>query len=374
MTQQNEEMMNLREMQSLLSDCTLCPRSCHADRLAGQTGYCGQTAVLRVARAALHFWEEPCISGRAGSGAVFFGGCPLRCVYCQNYDIACGSTGKEISAERLAEIFLELQEKGANNINLVTPTHFVPVLVPALRAAKAAGLQIPVVYNTSSYEKVETLRLLDGLVDIYLPDLKYVSPRLSAALSHAPDYCKTAKAAIAEMVRQVGEPLFAAPDGRLLTAEQMNEACEESQMSGEDIDSSDSKKDGAQAQDADFLMKRGVIVRHLVLPGQTADSRRVLDYLYRTYKNRIYISIMNQYTPMPQLAERLAVSAGGGAEKTQPGSLTGQIRQEMLRKLTEEEYEAIVAYAIELGVENGFLQEGETAKESFIPSFDGEGV
>lgn len=351
-----------QDIRKILSDCTLCPRSCHANRLAGQTGYCGQTAQLRVARAALHDWEEPCISGRKGSGTVFFGGCPLRCVFCQNYEIAVGQTGKEITEERLAEIFLELQEKGANNINLVTPTHFVPLLVPALRKAKANGLQIPVVYNTSSYEKVETLQLLDGLVDIYLPDFKYVSEQLAGMLSHAPDYFETAKAAIAEMVRQVGEPIFTAPDGQILTAEQMNDAC------GEEEDAS-VLEDCVQTKDADFLMKRGVIVRHLALPGQAEDSRRVLEYLYGTYGNRIYISLMNQYTPMPQLAERLAA---GQAENA--GGQTAAVYSQLQRLLSEEEYEELVDYAIELGVENGFLQEGETAKESFIPMFDGEGV
>lgn len=347
-----------QRLQDLLTDCTLCPRNCHANRLAGQTGYCGQTAQLRAARAALHFWEEPCISGRAGSGTVFFSGCPLRCIFCQNYEIAVGKAGQEITPQRLTEIFLELQRQGANNINLVTPTHFVPLLVPALEAAKGAGLEIPVVYNTSSYEKAETLRMLEGLVDIYLPDLKYVSPELSRRLSNAPDYFETAKAAIAEMLRQVGEPVFAAPDGRKLTAEQMNEDC--------------------SLEDADFLMKKGVIVRHLALPGQAEDSRRVLDYLHKTYGNRIYISIMNQYTPMEGIAKRLAAIAQGedrGPRRTGKGTgdKAGSLWK-LERKLTDEEYDKLVEYAIEIGVENGFLQEGETAEESFIPAFDGEGL
>ena len=210
----------------------------------------------------------------------------MRCVFCQNHDIAAGEAGREISVERLKEIFLELQEKGANNINLVTPTHFVPLIVPALRAAKREGLRIPIVYNTSSYEKVSTLQLLDGLVDIYLPDLKYESAALSGLLSNAPDYFETAAAAIAEMVRQVGEPVFAAPDGTLLFAAQMNDACEEAD------------------EDTEFLMKKGVIVRHLALPGQEADSKRVLSYLLKTYGERIYISLMNQYTPIPSVLEK----------------------------------------------------------------------
>ena len=276
--------------------------------------------------------------------------------------------------ERLKEIFLELQEKGANNINLVTPTHFVPLIVPALRAAKGEGLRIPIVYNTSSYEKVSTLQLLDGLVDIYLPDLKYESPALSGLLSNAPDYFETAAAAIAEMVRQVGEPVFAAPDGTQLFAAQMNDACEEAD------------------EDAEFLMKKGVIVRHLALPGQEADSKRVLSYLLKTYGERIYISLMNQYTPIPSVLEKtlpkLAQKKLAAPEPmweesvaqptweknaAQPESaqacLTG-----LQRRLTEDEYEALIDFAIENGIENGFIQDQETAQESFIPAFDGEGI
>ena len=332
------------DMEKILSDCTLCPRSCHVNRLAGQKGYCGQTAQIRAARAALHYWEEPCISGRAGSGAVFFSGCPMRCIFCQNYEIAVGDTGKEISWQRLAEIFIGLQQKGANNINLVTPTHFVPLIVPALEKAKQDGLTIPVVYNTSSYEKVETLRMLDGLVDIYLPDLKYFSPEISKMLSHAPDYFSVACEAIGEMVRQVGKPVFEASDGRLLNAEEMNAACE------------------AEDEDADFLMKKGVIVRHLALPGQEADSASVLKYLIETWGKDIYISIMNQYTPMPGIKKRL--------ERLDSAAVAFDLQ----RRLTEEEYEVLIDYALDLGIENGFLQDGETARESFIPAFDGEGL
>lgn len=332
-------------LEKRLEDCTLCPRNCHVNRLAGQAGYCMQTAQIRAARAALHFWEEPCISGTAGSGAVFFSGCPLRCSFCQNKDIAVGRAGREITPERLAEIFLELQAAGANNINLVTPTHFVPQIVFALEKAKKEGLHLPVVYNTSSYEKVSTLKLLDGLVDIYLPDMKYVSSALSACLSNAPDYFETAARAIEEMVRQVGEPLFMAPDGALLNARQMNNASEE---------------------DTDFLMKSGVIVRHLALPGQEEDSRRVIRYLFETFGNQIYISIMNQYTPMPGIEKWIEKKRKSGM----PEALFGELH----RKLTEQEYGTLVDYAIELGLENGFLQEGDTAKESFIPAFDGEGL
>lgn len=297
-----------------LTDCTLCPRNCHADRLSGHAGYCGQTASIVAARAALHYWEEPCLSGENGSGAVFFSGCNMRCVFCQNYHIAHSQTGKEISPERLADIFLELQDKKAHNINLVTPTHYVPQIIYALERAKSQGLSIPVVYNTSGYEKVDTLKALDGLIDIYLPDLKYHDSQLSLKYSNAPDYFAVASAAIQEMVRQTGNPVFVNRE--------------------------------------DSLMLKGVIVRHLLLPGCEADSRYLLRYLHRTYGNRIYISIMNQYTPLPQVASF----------------------PELNQKITDEEYEAMVDYAIEIGIENGFIQEGETALESFIPSFDCEGV
>lgn len=295
-----------------MKTCRLCPRNCGVNRIAGQKGYCGMTAQLKAARAALHMWEEPVLSGKEGSGTVFFSGCSLGCVYCQNYEIARGETGKTLSIERLAEIFLELQEKKANNINLVTAGHFLPQVIRALEIAKATGLHIPVVYNTGGYEKVETIRMLDGLADIYLPDMKYMSPEIAGRYSAAPDYFEVASAALAEMVRQVGEPCF----------------------------------------DEREMMTRGVIVRHLQLPGCMDDSKAVLQYLYETYGDSIYISIMNQYTPLPHV-ERWP---------------------EINRRITEEEYDELVDYAIELGVENGFIQEGETASESFIPAFDIEGV
>lgn len=315
-----------------MKNCTLCPRNCGADR-SRQTGYCGQTQKLRIARAALHFWEEPCISGKTGSGTVFFSGCNLRCVFCQNRDIAIGQRGELISVEHLADIFLNLQSQGANNINLVTPAHYVPQIVQALRMAKKQGLTIPVVYNTSSYENVETLRLLEGLVDIYLPDMKYSSAQLAARYSNAPDYFETAMAAITEMVRQVGEPVFADAEGNLLTAEQMNEKC-------------------LEQEDADFLMKKGVIVRHLVLPGQAEDSRAVLWELQQTFGDSVYVSIMNQYTPTRHFEDYT----------------------ELNRRVTKEEYEEVLEFAVDIGMENVFVQEGDTAQESFIPAFDGEGV
>lgn len=298
--------------------CNLCPRNCNVDRASGKTGYCGQSNKIYAARAALHMWEEPCISGKEGSGTVFFCGCPLRCIFCQNHNIALGKEkngeklGKEISIQRLKEIFLELQSKGANNINLVTGTHYIPQIAEALGLAKEEGLKIPVVYNTGGYEKVESLGLLEGLVDVYLPDMKYVSKELSKEYSHAEDYFDVASKALEEMVRQVGEPEF----------------------------------------DDRGCLKKGVIVRHLVLPGSTRDSKAVLEYLWNTYGNRIYISIMNQYTPMEQIKNHPVLS----------------------RKVTKREYQKVIDYALSLGWENGFIQEGETAKESFIPDFYGTGV
>lgn len=299
--------------QEFMSECTLCPRKCHADRLNGKIGYCGQSAEITAARAALHFWEEPCISGQNGSGAVFFSGCNLQCVFCQNHKIASGKVQKTISERRLAEIFLELQKKGAHNINLVTATHFIPQVCNALLLAKARGLCIPIVYNTSGYEEVSSLQMLDGLVDIYLPDFKYCSPQLSAEYSHAPDYFEKASHALEEMLRQVGKPVL---------------------------------------DDSTGLMKQGIIVRHLILPGNTKDSKQILRYLYETHKNDIYVSIMSQYTPMPQVSSISTLN----------------------RKVTAEEYQRVITFAEKLGITQGFVQEGDTASESFIPEFDMEGL
>ncbi|MCI9338978.1 MAG: radical SAM protein [Lachnospiraceae bacterium] len=301
-----------------MSDCVLCPRMCHVNRLAGKTGFCGQGAQVTAARAALHFWEEPCICGSRGSGAVFFSGCNLRCVFCQNHDIALGKYGRPLSLERLSQIFLELQDKGAVNINLVTAGHFLPQVCLALQMAKSAGLCIPVVYNSSGYETADSLRILTGLVDIYLPDLKYHSPRLSALYSHAPDYFEMASAAIAEMFRQVGKPVLSPDSG---------------------------------------LMEKGVIVRHLLLPGCAGDSKRVLRYLHDTYGNDIYVSIMNQYTPLEHLRQ-----------------VPDLDQSPLLRPVTAEEYARILDFADRIGIENGYMQEGGTAAESFIPAFDGEGL
>jgi len=292
----------------------------------------------KIARAALHFWEEPCISGVNGSGTVFFSGCSLRCVYCQNRKIALGDVGTTVSVERLAEIYLELQGQGAHNINLVTPAHETDAVIRSLERAKRQGLQIPIVYNTGSYEKVENLKRLEGLVDVWLPDLKYYSPELSARYSSAPDYFEVAKNAITEMFRQAGTPEF---------VPLRNDANHDG--------ITDAEVNSQEAEDETHLIKRGVIVRHMVIPTHTADSKRIIEYLYRTYGDDIFISIMSQYTPVID------------AE-------TAKAYPELARKLTEREYDSVVDYAIELGVENAFIQEGDVAEESFIPEFDGTGV
>ena len=313
-----EQSDTMQTQKTSYAPCALCPRACRVDRTAGQKGRCQVDAQIRVARAALHMWEEPCLSGRSGSGAVFFSGCALGCIFCQNREIASGKAGLVISEARLSEIFLELQEKGANNINLVTAGHYVPQVIRALACAKSQGLRIPIVYNSSGYEKAETLRQLEGLIDIYLPDLKYLTPELAAAYSHAPDYPQSAMEAISEMVRQQPQAEFM-PEDRT---------------------------------EASPIMRRGVIVRHLLLPGHVREAKKVVGYLHETYGDQIYISMMNQYTPM--------------SEKFADPNLN--------RRVTKREYERLLDYAAEIGVENGFYQEGATADESFIPKFDYEGV
>ena len=303
--------------------CNLCPRMCNVNRHTG-TGYCLMTDRLKVARAALHMWEEPCISGERGSGAVFFSGCTLRCVFCQNYKIAAAKVGKYITVDELADIMLRLQNNQANNINLVTPTHYAGQIAEALIKAKDRGLKIPVVYNTSAYENVDTLKIMDGLVDIYLPDFKYMDGKLALKYSNAGNYPETAKAALREMVRQTGTPDMYGDDDTLV-------------------------RDGYVESG---IMKKGVIVRHLILPGYTKESRNVIKYLYDTYKNDIYISIMNQYTPLEHV----------------------KLYKELCRKVTKKEYDKVVDYAIDIGVTNAFIQEGGTAKESFIPEFDFTGL
>lgn len=289
--------------------CDLCPRACNVDRDDGKTGHCGETSQIRVARTSLHQWEEPCITGECGSGTVFFSGCSLKCIFCQNHNIADSSVGQAFSTEQLADAFLRLQEKKASNINLVTAGHFVRQLVPAIILAKDKGLSIPVVYNSSAYETVESLRMLEGLVDVYLPDCKFFSAEISQNYAKASDYFEVAAKAIDEMVKQAGEPVFDEVTGNMM---------------------------------------KGVIVRHLVLPGHTKDSMDILKYLHETYKNQIYVSIMNQYTPVIQ-------------HNKYPN---------LNRRVTKREYSKVVDYALSLGVENAFIQEGDTAQDSFIPKFD----
>lgn len=293
-------------------NCLLCPRKCGINRRTGQTGGCGVSSEIKVARAALHYWEEPCISGKRGSGAVFFSGCSLHCVFCQNREISDGKAGKVISKERLSDIFMELADKGANNINLVTPGQYIPDIVWAVNDAKSRGMKLPIIYNTSGYENVTELKLLEGIVDVYLPDFKYMDSTLSARYSRAKDYPSVAKQALSEMVRQQPDVVI---------------------------------------DDATGLIQKGVIVRQLLLPGHVNDAKAVLKYLYDTYHDHVYISMMSQFTPI--------------ALKDYP---------EINRTVTKREYERLVNYALEIGITNAFIQEGDVAKDSFIPAFDCEGV
>ena len=293
-------------------NCLLCPRKCGINRSTGQTGVCGVSSEIKVARAALHYWEEPCISGKRGSGAVFFSGCSLHCVFCQNREISDGKAGKLISKERLSDIFMELADKGANNINLVTPGQYIPDIVWAVNDAKSRGMKLPIIYNTSGYENVTELKLLEGIVDVYLPDFKYMDSTLSARYSRAKDYPSIAKQALSEMVRQQPDVVI---------------------------------------DDATGLIQKGVIVRQLLLPGHVNDAKAVLKYLYDTYHDHVYISMMSQFTPI--------------ALKDYP---------EINRTVTRREYERLVDYALEIGITNAFIQEGDVAKDSFIPAFDCEGV
>ena len=288
------------------SKCNICPRNCNINRSV-EKGFCGMNDKMKVARFSLHKWEEPVISGDNGSGTIFFVGCNLGCIYCQNYKLINNdSIGREISIDDFAQICLKLQDKGAHNINIVTGTHFIPLIRDGIVKSKELGVTIPFVYNTSSYENVEALKELDGLIDIYLPDLKYYDNDISMKYSKCNNYFEYASNAIDEMYRQVGTYKI----------------------------------------DND-LMKKGMIVRHLLLPGHLEDSKKIIKYLYDKYKDNIYISIMNQYTPV---------------NKTKYDNLN--------RKVTDEEYDELINYALDLGIKNAFIQEGETQSESFIPDFD----
>lgn len=293
-------------MSELLKNCNLCPRKCGVNRYETK-GVCGATNKVKVAHYSLHKWEEPIISGDKGSGTIFFSNCNMKCIYCQNKKISLDGYGKLISNKRLGEIMLTLQEEGAHNINLVTPTHYVPQIASIIRKLKGKELKIPVIYNTSSYESVGTVMMMRSLVDIYLADLRYFDDDLAKKYSKCDNYFETATMAIDEMYRQVGK--FELGD--------------------------------------DGLLKKGLIVRVLILPGHTRDAKEIINYLYKTYKDDIFISIMNQYTPVNECEY-----------------------DNLNRKVTDDEYDEVLDFAITIGVKNAFMQEGETASESFIPKFD----
>ncbi len=288
-----------------IRNCTICPRNCGVDRTRS-TGFCGAVADTKIGLYSLHHWEEPCISGESGSGTVFFSHCNMKCIFCQNYDISTKHHGKKVTADELSDIFLRLQDMGANNINLVTPTHYLFDIIPAIEKSKARGLKLPILYNSSGYEKVESLKHLDGLVDIYMPDFKYWRREFAEKYSACPNYPEIAKAAISEMFRQVGKPII-----------------------------------------ENGLMKKGMIVRHLLLPELLYDGVKIVEYLYNTYGDNIYISLMSQYTPLVQVANIPSLN----------------------KKVGSKEYEALCDFAAKIGVKNAFIQEGEAASESFIPEF-----
>ncbi len=291
---------------NVLKKCNLCPRNCLVDR-SKTTGVCGCSDKMVIAKAYLHMWEEPCISGNNGSGTIFFSGCNLKCIFCQNYEISKDIVGHYVSIEDFSKICLNLQKQGANNINLVTPTPYVPLIIEGIKLAKENGLTIPIVYNTSSYENIDTIKMLDGIIDIYLPDLKYYDDKYAVMYSHAPNYFEYATKAINEMYKQVGTPIF--------------------------------NKDG--------IMVKGVIVRHMMMPNLLDDSKRIIKYLYDTYKDNIYISIMNQYTPVRKCKIPI-----------------------LNKKVREEVYDDIIDYAWNIGIRNAFIQEGDTQDESFIYKWD----
>lgn len=293
------------------SSCTLCPRKCKINR-NGKKGFCGETEELRVGRASLHMWEEPCISGEKGSGTVFFAGCSLKCCYCQNYKLSRGEAGVAITTEKLADTFLDLKNRGAHNINLVTAEHFAPHIKDAVRIARENGLDIPVILNSSGYVTVETLELLKDTVDVFLVDFKYMDKELAKKYSLAEDYPVAAKKAIEKMTQIAGEPVF----------------------------------------DSNGILQKGVIVRHLCLPGCTEDSMDVIKYIFDTYGDSVVLSIMSQYTPVGMC----------------------DLFPELKRRLSEDEHESVIDYCIDIGIENAYIQEGESASESFIPSFDGYGI
>lgn len=308
--------------------CRLCPRGCAVNRAAGQLGVCGAPADLRVARAALHYWEEPPISGEDGSGTIFFAHCPLRCVYCQNADIALGEQGRPVSAERLAAIMGQLQEAGALNINCVTPTHYAPQIRQVVERARADGMALPVLWNTSGYETVEAIEANSGFVDGYLTDFKYADGALAAAYSHAADYCDVALAALEAMVETAGEPRY-------------DEYRGQERLTG------------------------GVVVRHLLLPGALENSKAVVKLLHERFGGSVRLSLMNQYTPVIARFAREGRARALRALERYP---------QLAQTVPDDEYEALLDYADGLGVADYFWQEGGACEESFIPAFDFTGV
>lgn len=297
---------------TILNNCNVCPRNCGIDRISGKVGFCKSGVTVKVAKAYGHMWEEPCISGTKGSGTVFFSNCNLRCVFCQNHDISQSRIGKEISVERLSEIFLEQQAKGYHNINLVNPTHYVPQIIAALDMAKKRGLTIPVVYNSNGYENIESIKALNGYIDVYIPDLKYFNDKYAIKYSSAPNYFNIASKVIGEMVAQVGTPVF----------------------NGDDI------------------MIKGVIIRHLMLPGLLFDSKKVVDYIYKTFGDSIYLSLMNQYTPMFKATEYAEIN----------------------RPLNPDHYDSLIDYCVDLGYKNAFIQESGTSSTVYVPDFNLQGI
>jgi putative pyruvate formate lyase activating enzyme len=294
-------------MNTNLSNCTLCPRNCGINRNTGLIGYCGAGSTMKVAKIMLHQWEEPCISGSKGSGAVFFSNCNLKCIYCQNHLISQKGIGNDMSVSSLCDNLLSLQKQGAHNINLVTPTHYVPQIIEAVLLAKSQGLILPIIYNCSGYENLETIKLLKGIVDVYLPDIKYSSDKYAVKYSNAPNYFNHAKIAIEEMFNQVGKAEF----------------------------------------DECGIIKKGMIIRHLMLPGLLFDSKKIMDYIYSTFGDSVFISIMNQYTPVNKAHEFVELS----------------------KPLNPKHYDSLIDYALSIGIQNAFIQDSGTSSEAFIPDF-----
>lgn len=295
-----------------LKSCKLCPRNCSINRLKGELGFCGANNNIKVAKVSLHKWEEPCISGSRGSGTIFFSNCNLKCVFCQNHTISSENFGREISTERLSDIFLEQQKRGAHNINLVSPIHYIPQIKSALYMAKSRGLNLPVLFNTNSYANLQSIKSLNGYIDVYLPDLKYFDDKYAIKYSNTPDYFKYASRNIAEMIQQVGKATF--------------------------------NKDG--------IIIHGVIIRHLMLPGLLFDSKKIIDYIMKNFSDSVYISLMNQYTPMYKVYKF----------------------PELNRPLNPKHYSSMIDYCISIGLNHGFIQESGTSSENFVPDFNLDGI